>query len=272
MRILFVFIISFIFASDLFINTGVPASFDQNTHLANIAQFYRAVREGEIPARWGDGFGNYGMPIPIIAQQATSYLGAFVNFFTHNIFVFYNVVVFVGAFLSTLFFYYFLRLYFRPENALAGAFLFNFASYRILNIYIRGAVPEFFSAVFLPIILIGTYYLLEKKKLFGGLVTAVGVAGVILSHPFMLVVYSLVFVPYTIFLLIKQKHKVRPIIALAVAYILGLGLTAYYMIPLLIEIKYFYYGLAKTHFIPNYYLNLENYLNPNWYYYYRNDT
>ena len=75
--ILFILIISFIFASDLFINRGTPASFDEPTHLANIAQFYRAVLEGNLPARWGDGFGNYGMPIPLIAQQTTSYLGAF---------------------------------------------------------------------------------------------------------------------------------------------------------------------------------------------------
>ncbi len=267
-----ILIISFIFASDLFINRGTPASFDQPTHVANIAQFYRAVMEGGVPARWGDGFARYGMPIPIIAQQATSYLGAFFTLFTHDVVTSYNIVVFVGAFLSSLFFYIFLRLYFKPENSIAATVLFNFAPYRIINIYIRGAVPEFFSAVFLPVILIGTYFLLEKKKLVGVVIIAFGVAGVILSHPFMFVVYSLLFVPYTVLLLIKQKDKIRHIMFLGIAYVVGLGLTAYYMLPLLLEIKYFYYGIAKSHFIPNYFLHLENYFNPNWYYYYQNDT
>lgn len=271
-NLLIILIITFVFASDLFFNRGTPASFDQPTHVANIAQFYRAVMEGGIPARWGDGFARYGMPIPIIAQQATSYIGAFLTFFTHDIVVSYNIVVFIGALLSSFLFYYFLRLYFQPKSSIVATILFNFAPYRIINIYIRGALPEFFSAVFLPIILIGTYYLLEKKKLSGVIIIALGVAGVILSHPFMFVVYSLLFVPYTVLLLIKQKNKIRHIMFLGIAYVIGLGLTAYYMLPLLLEIKYFYYGLAKSHFIPNYFLHWENYFNPNWYYYYQNDT
>lgn len=271
-NIFLILIISFVFASDLFINRGTPASFDQPTHVSNIAQFYRAVSQGDFPARWGNGFAKYGMPIPIIAQQATSYIGAFFTFFTHDIVVAYNLVVFLGAFLSCLFFYYFLRLYFTPESSIAATFLFNFAPYRIINIYIRGAVPEFFSAVFLPLILIGTFYLLEKKRLYGVVIITVGVAGTILSHPFMLVVYSLLFVPYTLFLLTKQKNRLQMIMYLALSYIIGFGLTAYYMLPLLVEIKYFYYGLAKSHLIPNYYLSWENYFNPSWYYYYREDT
>ncbi len=270
--VFFILIISLIFVADLFTNIGTPATFDQPTHLANIAQFYRAILDGDLPARWGDGFGNYGMPIPLIAQQMTSYLGAFLNFLTHDIILSYNLVIFTGTFLSGVFFYVFLRLYFEAEPSLLAVFLFNFAPYRILNIYIRGSLPEFFSAVFLPILLIGIFLLVQRNKLYGGVIIAASVAGIILSHPFMLLVYAAIYIPYAITLLILSQHKFKSIISLSTAFIIGIGLTGYYLFPLLLEIKYFYYGLAKSHYIPNYFLSLQNFIDPYWYYYYQNDT
>lgn len=212
------------------------------------------------------------MPIPLIAQQTTSYLGAFFNFFTHDIVTSYNLVVFTGASLSSLLCYVFLRLYFDPEVALAATFMFNFAPYRIINIYIRGSVPEFFSAVFLPVMLVGMFYLFEKNSRVGIPIIILGVAGVILSHPFMFVVYAVLFIPYGFFLYLKAERKLVKLVELGCAFAIGIGLTSYYMIPLLLEIKYFYYGLAKSHYIPNYFLTIQNFLDPNWYYYYQNDT
>ncbi|MFA6390674.1 MAG: hypothetical protein WCX78_02960, partial [Patescibacteria group bacterium] len=72
---LIIFIISFLFVLDLFVNKGQPASFDEPTHITNIAMFYKSMKEGQFHVTWTDGFANYGMPIGIIAQQVTSYLG-----------------------------------------------------------------------------------------------------------------------------------------------------------------------------------------------------
>ena len=99
---IFLFIISLLFTFDLFINKGQPTTFDGPTHLTNIAQFDKAIKDGELLPRWADGFANYGMPIPIIAQQTTSYLGALFNIVLHNILLSYNMVVLVGAFFSVL--------------------------------------------------------------------------------------------------------------------------------------------------------------------------
>jgi len=48
------------------------------------------------------------------------------------------------------------------------------------------------------------------------------------------------------------------------------GITAFYLLPLNTEIKYFYYGV-RSHFIPGNYLTLKNYLGDQWYYFYNND-
>lgn len=268
--VMFLFIISFVFSFDLLINKGFPATFDGPTHVTNIAQFYKAIKDGDILPRWSDGFANYGMPIPIIAQQTTSYLGALLNFLFRNVIFSYNMVVFIGAFLSVLFFYYFLRLHTNIGGALLGTFLFNIAPYRILNIYIRGAIPEFFAGIFFPLTLFALYKWINEKKVYALFLFAFSVGGILLTHPFTLVIYSFFFAPYTLYLLYKQKNIPFKILMLGIFGLLGVGLAAYYIIPLFLELKYFYYG-SGNRFLPDQYLRLTNYISPAWYYFYKDD-
>src|SRR3990167_2038278 len=198
--LLLAFIISVIFIFDLFLHRGQPTTFDAPTHISNIAQIYDAMRDGEFPARWGDGFARYGMPIPIFAQQVTSYLGAFINFITRDVVLSYNLVVLIGLFLSTVLMYVFLRLHVGKMPALAGAILFHFAPYRIMNVYIRGALPEFFSSIFILGILIGLYVLFNLQNKAGYVILTLSVSLLLLTHPFMFVVGSFLFVPYGLYL------------------------------------------------------------------------
>ncbi len=264
-------IISLLFVLDLFVNRGQSATFDGPTHLTNIAMFFKSMKSGEWHVTWTDGFANYGMPIGLIAQQTTSYLGALVNFFSNNIVFSYNVVAFIGVFLSTVFFYWFLRLYFKPMGAFVGAVFFHLAPYRIINLYIRGALPEFFASVFLPLLLIGIYFLFNKKQLPGFLLVVISVAFLILTHPMMLIIYAFIFVPYFFYNLFEKKQMFVSIFLFSVAFFLGIGLTGYYSIPLLREVKYFYYGLSNNHFAQNQFMTLANFFDPRWFYFYKGD-
>src|SRR3990167_5942114 len=100
-----IFIISLILVLDLLINVGAPATFDGPTHLTNIALFYDSIIRGNWHVTWTDGFANYGMPLGLMAQQTTSYLGAIINLFANDIVLSYNLVLLIGTFMSTLFFY-----------------------------------------------------------------------------------------------------------------------------------------------------------------------
>lgn len=259
------------FSFDLFIHNSQPSTFDGPTHISNIAQVYGALKDGEIPAQWGQGFARYGMPIPIIAQQVTSYLGAVINFITQNVLLSYNIVVLLGTFFSTLLMYIFLRFYVKPLPALAGAILFCFAPYRIMNVYIRGALPEFFVSTFIISTLISMYIALEKEKIYGYFLLAISLALLLLTHPFMIIVSSIIFIPYGLFLLYKKKHIVSSVILLCFAGAFGLALTAYYLIPLFLEIKYFYYGSSSSHFVPGHFLTLRQFIVEEWFYF-RNDV
>ncbi|OGK36104.1 hypothetical protein A3A93_00705 [Candidatus Roizmanbacteria bacterium RIFCSPLOWO2_01_FULL_38_12] len=260
-------IISVFFIFDLFIHRGQPTTFDGPTHIANIAQIYGALSDGEFPARWGDGFARYGMPIPIFAQQVTSYLGAFLTFITHDVVLSYNLVVFMGLLLSTVLMYIFLRLYVGKIPAVTGAFLFHFAPYRIMNVYIRGALPEFFSSIFMLGTLIGLHLLFEKKSRSGYFVLTISLALLLLTHPFMFVVASIVFVLYGLFLWIKNRQKAKMSVIVIFLLILGFGIAAYFLVPLLREIKYFYYGQSADHYAKGQFLTIQQFIVEQWFYF-----
>lgn len=228
------------------------------------------MKEGEWKPTWSDGFANYGMPIPIIAQQTTSYMGAWLNFALHNVIFSYNVVVLIGAFFSLIFFYLFLRLHTNVRGAFLGTFLFNVAPYRILNIYIRGAIPEFFAGVFFPLILIALYKWIKEEKKYAPFLFAAAVGGLLLTHPFMLVIYAFFIVPYAGLLIYKKKNIPPKLGILGIFGVLGIGSVGYYLIPLFLELKYFYYGTGNR-FLPDQYLRLQNYIAPAWPYFYRDD-
>lgn len=271
---LILFIISFLLCLDLFISKGRPSTFDGPTHLANIAQFTKALRDKDFPVRWTDGFGNYGMPMGIIVQQTTSYLGAIAALITNNIFLSYNLVVLIGAFISTYLLFHFFILHFSENASLLGVILFNFAPYRIINIYVRGAIPEFFSHVFFPIIFIGLFLLIKNRDLRGLIHLLIGFVGILLTHPFTLIIGMFLWVPYSIWLMYNNKKNVRFLTSniprILLTLVLVFGLSAFYIFPLYQEIKYFYYGIGN-HYIPGNYLTLKNYLGDQWYYFYYND-
>lgn len=98
----------------------------------------------------------------------------------------------------------------------------------------------------------------------------VSVTGMVLSHPMMMVVASFIILPYLAFLLYDEKHKIKQLFVTGATMVWGLMVAGYYLIPLNVEIKYFYYG-SGNHLTTGQTLHLRNFIDPNWYYYFERD-
>jgi hypothetical protein len=273
-----ILVIAGIFVLDVFLTPGRLASFDAPFHITNIAQFQLALQDGDFPVVWMDGVANYGLPMSIVAHQLTNYLGGVFTFFTSDPVLSLNVLSFIGIFLSSIFYYFFLRIYFRPVPAFAATFLYTFSAYKIINFYIRGAVPELFSGIFLPLMLIGMYLFIKRDRLNGFFLLAIATFLLALNHPMMLLIYAFIYFPYLVFLLVTKddridlkqiRHRkiVKKLLATALAMGIGVGMASYYIVPLNLEIKYFYYGLVNNHLTPNNYLDFSDFLTVNWQYF-----
>ncbi|MEK9179561.1 MAG: hypothetical protein AAB893_03785, partial [Patescibacteria group bacterium] len=96
-------------------------------------------------------------------------------------------------------------------------------------------------------------------------------AGLILTHPMMLIVYSFFVVAYVVPHILSSKNRFLKIGVLALAGVWALLISGYYVIPLLREIKYYNYGNQKNHYEPNHHLTLPQFYSPSWPYFYRED-
>jgi len=266
-------LVSLLLVADLFLTPGHSAYMDGIAHLTTLTQFYESMKQGIWRVAWTDGFANYGMPIPLYIHQTVGYLGGWLSFvFRGDVVMVYKVMFLIGAVVSSAVFYRFLRIYYKALPSFLGVLVMNFAPYRIMNLYIREALPEFLAAVMFPAILLATYNFVKKKTLGSRITLTIVFTLIALSHPMMLIVGSVLFALYFLFLIRDEKEKIKIILDYGLHMVWGIGIAAYYLIPLVLENKYFYYGLQANHLTGGQYLSLNNYFNPRWYYFFIRDV
>ncbi len=269
-----IFIIALIMVMDLFFHPGRPVTFDGHVHITTMAQYYDALRDHEFPVKWSNNFANYGLPLPLIAHQVPSYLGALINFFVNNIVISYKLSWFIAIFSSSLTAYIYFKFKVKKTSlAMFGTFIYNFAPYRIINLYIRGALPEVLAATFIPLILLGLdNYLLNNKK--SGLnLLIISLVLLAYTHPMVLLIFSPFIIAYIVFLVIQNKElvTVKKITMLMSSFVISFLISAYYLIPLRLEAKYLVMGFNQVLISQDQYLTQRELVNPNWYYFLAGD-
>lgn len=255
--------------ADLFFKAAQPQTFDEWSHLLTLHGFYDSVGHFSVPVSWVDTVSNYGSPLGQISHQTTAYISVLFFAITHNTFLSYNLTLLLGSIIGTFLMYFFLRLHFTQLSSVAGAILYTFAPYRIANIYIRGALPEFFSSAFIPLIAIGMYMAFIQKKIWGLFLIFIGSALLAVSHPMMIVLgFSLLSV-YFLYVFFSQpdlKSRIRCVLLCGFFAGLGVMVSAYYVIPLSLEIKYFHQGQIGASQDSYWFLTPEAFLKEEWNY------
>ena len=113
--------------------------------------------------------------------------------------------------------------------SILAASLYIMAPYRLTDMYMRIAVAELTSFVFIPIIFNGLYTIINQKK--KSLILAYGVTGLILSHT-LTTFYTAIFCALYLLVNIKEIKK-NELIELVKNILLSLLITAFYWVPLL---------------------------------------
>ena len=220
---------------------GWFTSHDGVTHLARLAQYLTLLADGQFPPRFaGTLLGHLGYPIFVFSYHLPFMLGSVFNFLGFNLTNSLKLVFGLSLLCSGWGMYLLLKQWFKPLSSFVGASLFLVAPYRLVLIFVRAAVGEALALSFLPWLLLA----LPKKSLIGiAAVTALAT----LSHSLFWPMYLGLIVTYL--LLIKKNWR-----RLITGFILGLGLSAFYWLPLALERKFivfdqFYTNLAVGHLL-----------------------
>ncbi len=153
--------------------------------------------------------------------------------------------------------YQFLRCWTVPPIALGGTLLYLCFPYRLYDLFVRGALPEFVAFTWLPLIGLGMYKLLQRASVSTSfyeivrskylLITTLGWSGLLLTHNLSALLALLATGIVGPMVLIQSdrfgrsydlQKGVQRMTALALPIILGAGLAAFYLLPALLEMKW----------------------------------
>ncbi len=213
------------------------------THAARIAEMSLALGEGDFPVQWSKNFGyGYGMPLFLFYGPLAYYVGAILYGVSGSI-VWSTLILFVLANGITLAGSYLLG---KAMSGRLGGLLFSIlvtlAPYRAVNLFLRGALNEAWAMAFLTWLLFG-WWLLMKKHRFGWILITLSTAAILLTHnlsaiyflPFGVVSGVAFFVWQHSTTRVIPKQLFQLMLRGLASSVLGVGLSAFYVIPALLQ-------------------------------------
>lgn len=239
-------------------------------------QMFKCFLDLQIPCRWIPDMGyQYGYPQFIFYPPSVYYVGAFIHLFGIQIIDSVKILFIAGLVLSTLFMYIFLKAFFDGEAkeknfftitlpSIVGAMFYTYAPYKSLEVFVRGALNEFWSLVFFPLIFLGVYQLITKKKIKYLVFLSLSWAGLLLTHNLMVLIFTpLLLIWISSLIILKKEWRSLPKVFLAL--FLGFGMAAFFTLPIIFESKYAHleslvggYFDYRAHFVSLYRLFISN--------------
>ncbi len=218
-----------------------PGYYNMHDDLQLIRQLEleKCIYDGQIPCRWvpdlGNGYGyplfNFYPPMPYMVGEIYRTLGA--SFITTV-----KLTAVTQIILASFAMYLLVTSLLGPTAGIIAAVFYTYAPYHAVNIYVRGAMDEAWATVFFPLLFYASYQLIATKKTKFIIIFALAIAGILLSHNPMVLIFTPFLLLWIFFWLISQKKAaffIHDSYNFIKAGILGLGLSAFFTIPLLIE-------------------------------------
>lgn len=221
------------------VHPGLPITHDGQDHVARIANFYQNLVEGNLIPRWAANLNwGYGHPILEFLYPLPSYFASFFHAIGFSLVDSAKIVYGLGMILSLFFMFLWLKQFLGKEPALLGAFLYAYAPYRLVDLYVRGDIGENLAFAFVPLVLYFAYKLYKRPDIKYSLLGALSLAFLILAHN----AISLMLIPfigtYGLILIFLSKNRQSLTIKLLLLFVFGFALAAFFWIPALLEGKF----------------------------------
>lgn len=201
-------------------------------HVCRLIGTYQTIRSGEmLPMIMSNLCNNFGYSWNIFYSPLTAYAPLIFKIFNFTFTNCLKIFMFAVTLLSGITMYTFMMNVTKNKNvSLLSSILYVLAPYRITDMYIRIAVAELTSFVFIPIIFDGLYSVLKEEKLSFKLIW--GTVGLILTHTVITMYMAIICLLYLVFN-IKKLKSIKVIRILVISLVCILLITSFYWVGLL---------------------------------------
>jgi len=204
--------------------------------VGRLYQMDLCFRDGQIPCRWvpdmGYGYGyplfNYYPPLPYYVGEIFHLLGfSYLNSI--------KILFILGLLFSGIFAYLLGKEFWGKYGGLVTGVFYLYLPYHAVDVYVRGALNEFWGLALFPAVFWALYKLIKEKKKIFIAVLAFFLALLLLSHNLMAFFILPFLIIFALFLIWYLKQKKKVIWWLLLAAIWGLALAAFFTLPVLFE-------------------------------------
>lgn len=211
-------------------------SHDGETHTARIAQYFQAIKDGQIPPRIAPSLYNgLGSPIFVYIYPLPYFFGSAVHFLGISYVDSFKILMAVGFILSGIFSFLWLKEVFQSEKAaFLGALYYCWVPYRFLLIYVRGSVSELLAYTFLPLSFYAFTKLSKSENAFFMSLAAISLSMVLLSQNLVALITLPVLAVY-IFLTALSRKSASYLLKSAISAIWAFLISAITYLPTLFE-------------------------------------
>ncbi len=201
---------------------------DGEYHLIRFYEFEKNIRAGIWWPRWAGGLNDgRGVPLFNFFYPLPNFMAVGFRFLGCSLDTSFRLIMAFGLIFGALFFYLWVKELFDSRAAMVGAVFYTLAPYHLLDVYVRGSVGEVLALGLFPAVL----WAFEKKSWWASIFLAL----LILSHN----ILAFIFMPFLLsYLWFLHKRKILNLKYSILNLFLGLGLSAIFWLPALIEAKY----------------------------------
>lgn len=201
--------------------------------IARLQQMSTALSSGQFPVRWTPDL-RYGEPIFNFYAPLPYYLGAIIHFFGFNFIWTAKILFILSALFSALSMYLLANKLFGRQAGFLAAVLYTYAPYKAVDMYVRGSLSETWAFIFFPLIFYNSLLLARQFNLKNFTFLGFSLAGLFLTHN----VTTIMFLPFLfiwwLYLILREKKFIISLRFFS-ASILGLGLSAFFLLPAIVE-------------------------------------
>jgi Ca2+/Na+ antiporter len=222
-------------------------------------EFDRSIQDGIWYPRWAPDFTfGYGYPFFNVYGPLAYYVGEVFHLLGFDFVSSVKIVLGLSIVFSGLAMYLFVRRLMGPKAGLVAALVYVYVPYHVFDLYVRAALAESVTFVFVPLVLWGCYEAVQSPRLTNIVGLGLAYAGLMFTNNLVWLLYTFLVVPaYLIMLVLAQVNRDQPLRELSkesffpflanllrisipplAGLLLGLGLSAIFWIPMATEFKY----------------------------------
>lgn len=220
--------------SPLFVPGWFPVHDDEQ--IGRLFELNKDVFTGQLPPRLAQDLG-FGFDYPLFNfyPSFVYYIAELFHLIGFPYISSTKLMIGLGFLLAGIFMYLFSKEYVGRVGGIVAAVAYSYTPYHSVDVYVRGALPEFWSFVFVPALFWSFQKLAKKGSFLYIVLSGVFVACLALTHDLIAMMSSFFLGAFFIYLLLQSKNKKLLFGKICLSVALGLGFSAYFWLPAYFE-------------------------------------